>query len=122
MLESEALAHRAEKTHRNHACNQPTLEKNMRSAPLIFLIWLLLPAFSQERAPEERKNEGAPRPAQTTSTEKNQSVLQVKPGTEALKEKDFYKESGYLHPFRRMPRFVLIDQKRIWTSPFHTSK
>jgi membrane-associated phospholipid phosphatase len=93
----------------------------MRSTPLIFLIWLL-PAFCQEGASEGRKNEGAPRPAQTTSTEKDQSVLQVKPGTEALKEKDFYKESGYLHPFRRMPRFVLIDQKRIWTSPFHTSK
>src|SRR5215472_19213760 len=93
----------------------------MKSAPLIFLIWLL-PVFCQEAASEGRKNEGAPRPAQTTSTEKNQSVLQVKPGTEALKDKDFYKESGYRHPFRRMPRFVLIDQKRIWTSPFHTSK
>ena len=30
--------------------------------------------------------------------------------------------SGYLHPFVRMPRYILQDQKAIWTSPFHTSK
>jgi membrane-associated phospholipid phosphatase len=52
----------------------------------------------------------------------NKSVLEVKPGTEVLKEKDRYNESGYLHPFRRMPRFVVADQKKIWTSPFHTAK
>lgn len=50
------------------------------------------------------------------------SVLGVKPGTEAIKQKDLYERSGYLHPFVRMPKFVLTDQKRIWTSPFHTSK
>jgi membrane-associated phospholipid phosphatase len=54
--------------------------------------------------------------------EQKQSVLDVERGTEALKQKDFYKESGYLHPFRRMGRFVLVDQKKIWLSPFSTSK
>ena len=52
----------------------------------------------------------------------NRSVLSVSPGTEALKEKDLFEKSGYLHPFRRMPKFVLMDQRRIWTSPFHTSR
>lgn len=50
------------------------------------------------------------------------TVLPVKPGTEAIKDKDLYEKSGYLHPFVRMPKFILGDQKRIWTSPFHTSK
>lgn len=52
----------------------------------------------------------------------NRSVLPVKPGTEALKQKDLYDRTGYLHPFVRMPKFILVDQKRIWTSPFHTTK
>jgi len=58
---------------------------------------------------------------QTSAPPESHSVLGVTPGTEALKEKDLYEQSGYLHPFRRMPKFVLVDQKRIWTSPFHTS-
>ncbi len=57
-----------------------------------------------------------------TTQEQNHSVLDVQPGTEALKEKDLYEASGYLHPFRRMPKFVLTDQRRIWTSPLHTSR
>ena len=62
-------------------------------------------------------------PQRTTPAEQqNRSVLSVTPGTEALKEKDLFEKSGYLHPFRRMPKFVLVDQKRIWTSPFHTSR
>lgn len=44
------------------------------------------------------------------------------PANKALKQKDIYNETGYLHPFRRMPRYVLNDQERIWTSPFHTKK
>jgi ornithine--oxo-acid transaminase len=52
--------------------------------------------------------------------------LQVVPwyftGEEAIKEKDRYQNSGIFHPFMRMPKFVLHDQKAIWTSPFHTSK
>ena len=39
-----------------------------------------------------------------------------------IKNKDLYEGPGYLHPFKRLPRYVLEDQKAIWTSPFHTSK
>lgn len=46
----------------------------------------------------------------------------VNPANEALKQKDIYNETGYLHPFRRMTRYVLKDQEKIWTSPFHTKK
>jgi membrane-associated phospholipid phosphatase len=39
-----------------------------------------------------------------------------------LKQKDLWNETGYLHPFVRMPKYILQDQKAIWTSPFHTTK
>ena len=50
------------------------------------------------------------------------SVLKPAPGQEAIKEKDLYDRTGYFHPFRRMPQFLAVDQKKIWTSPFHTPK
>jgi membrane-associated phospholipid phosphatase len=31
-------------------------------------------------------------------------------------------KTGWLRPFRRMPKYVLRDQKAIWTSPAHTAK
>ena len=40
----------------------------------------------------------------------------------AIKPKDYSHATGYFHPFGRMDRYVLDDQKAIWTSPFHTSK
>jgi membrane-associated phospholipid phosphatase len=46
----------------------------------------------------------------------------VNPGGQVLKNRDFYDQTGVFHPFVRMPRYVLLDQKAIWTSPFHTSK
>ena len=46
----------------------------------------------------------------------------MKPGSPALKDKDLYNQTGYLHPFIRMPQYVLWDQKSIWTSPFHTTR
>jgi membrane-associated phospholipid phosphatase len=57
--------------------------------------------------------------AQDTS---NTTAIQVKPGGEAIKDKDLWEKTGYLHPFMRMPKYVLQDQKAIWTSPFHTAK
>src|ERR1700727_3088900 len=50
------------------------------------------------------------------------TAIQVKPGAEAIKDKDLWEKTGDLHPFRRMPRYVLQDQKAIWTSPVHTAK
>ena len=52
----------------------------------------------------------------------NPTAIKVKPGSEAIKDKDLWEETGYLHPFRRMPRYILQDQKAIWTSPVHTAK
>uniref|UniRef100_Q025P4 Phosphoesterase, PA-phosphatase related n=1 Tax=Solibacter usitatus (strain Ellin6076) TaxID=234267 RepID=Q025P4_SOLUE len=49
-------------------------------------------------------------------------VIEVKPGSEAIKNKDFYEKTGWLHPFRRMPAYVVHDQKAVWTSPVHTAK
>lgn len=71
----------------------------------------------QAAAPQTQTPQTNPAPERA-----NRSVLGVTPGTKAIKEKDLYEQSGYLHPFRRMPKFVLVDQKRIWTSPFHTSR
>ena len=50
------------------------------------------------------------------------SAIEVKPGGQVLKNKDLWDDTGYFHPFTRMPRYILRDQKAIWTSPFHTSK
>jgi membrane-associated phospholipid phosphatase len=49
-------------------------------------------------------------------------LITVQPGPEAIKNKDLYEKSGWLHPFRRMPAYVIHDQKAIWTSPLHTAK
>ena len=88
------------------------------------LVVLLLSAFPPSPqqapgAPPATQPEQAQSPAQGES---NRSVIKPKPGQEAIKEKDLYDRSGYMHPFRRMPKFILYDQKAIWTSPFHTSK
>ncbi len=49
-------------------------------------------------------------------------LITVQPGPEAIKNKDLYEKTGWLHPFRRMPAYVVHDQKAIWTSPLHTAK
>ena len=61
-------------------------------------------------------------PQTTGGQEAQRSVIDVKPGEEAIKNKDLWEKTGYLHPFRRMPRYILTDQKHIWTAPFHTAK
>ena len=49
-------------------------------------------------------------------------VIEVKPGPQVIKNKDLWDETGVIHPFKRMPKYLLSDQKAIWTSPFHTAK
>jgi membrane-associated phospholipid phosphatase len=74
---------------------------------------------AQSAAPQSE----TPVPPQTPTPQgANRSALGVLPGTQALQNKDFYQNDGYLHPFRRMAGFVAKDQERIWTSPFHTKK
>ena len=73
--------------------------------------------------PDEPAAQAASAQDQQQPPEKSdRSVLNVQPGQEAIKEKDFYDRTGYLHPFRRMPAFLLVDQEKIWSSPFRTSK
>jgi len=52
----------------------------------------------------------------------NEPLIEVKPGPEVIKNKDIYDDTGIVHPFKRMPRYILHDQKAIWTSPIHTAK
>src|SRR5215468_7656222 len=68
---------------------------------------------------QQQKADDGQQPQQQQS---DRTVIDVKPGGAALKSKDFYERTGYFHPFVRMPKYILADQRRIWTSPFHTSK
>jgi membrane-associated phospholipid phosphatase len=67
------------------------------------------PAAEQNQTPDQKQ---APKP----------TAIRVKPGAQAIKNKDLWEKTGYLHPFRRMPRYIVQDQKAIWTSPVHTAK
>ena len=77
--------------------------------------------IAQDRTPGEPP-QAAPSEEQKPPADQDRSVLGVRPGTEAIKDKDLYEASGFLHPFRRMPKFTLVDQRRIWLSPFHTKR
>ncbi len=75
------------------------------------------PPDAQQAAPTTPA--GTQQPAQGDS---NRSVIKVKPGGEVLKPRDLYDRTGYLHPFARMPKYVVADQGHLWTAPFHTAK
>ena len=68
----------------------------------VLLLCPALPGFSQS-ADGNGDSGNAP--------QQNGSVLNVQPGAQAIKPKDRFDNTGYLHPFVRMPRFVLTDQK-----------
>jgi membrane-associated phospholipid phosphatase len=83
---------------------------------LLFLGLAVSPALAQKTADDkaaEQKNRA------TGQGEAPGSTLEVAPGAPILKTKDITQESK-LAPWKRLPRYVLQDQKRIWTSPFHT--
>jgi len=52
----------------------------------------------------------------------DKTAIEVKPATPVIQNRDLWQGTGLLHPFRRMPRFVLHDQASIWTSPVHTAR
>jgi membrane-associated phospholipid phosphatase len=79
-------------------------------------------AASQQTSPQQAPPVSQPPDQNRQQEDRNRSVLEVKPGGEAIKQKDLWDQSGYFHPFARMPKYVLQDQKAIWTSPFHTAK
>jgi len=92
---------------------------------LVLLALLAIPAFPQDAAPVPQsaatQQESTP-PSANQAGQSDRTVLDVKPGGKVLKNKDFWEGTGYFHPFVRMPRYVLSDQAKIWTSPFHTTK
>jgi membrane-associated phospholipid phosphatase len=75
-----------------------------------------------QTTPEAQPPATQPQPVEQQPEQANRSVLKVKPGSQAIKNKDLWESTGYFHPFVRMPKYILIDQKAIWTSPFHTKK
>jgi membrane-associated phospholipid phosphatase len=104
---------------------------------VFFWVFLTLPVLAQTEAPipapqrpavaDQGKPSEAPASAQSNvqtpaARATNRSVINPKPGGAVLKPKDYSAATGYLHPFVRMPKYILMDQKAIWTSPFHTSK
>jgi membrane-associated phospholipid phosphatase len=99
----------------------------------LFCLPAYFPARCQDlpddTAPQTTAQRDADPPAPQSATppsqapaEAQRSVLEVQPGSEAIKNKDLYEKTGYFHPFVRMPGYVLYDQGRIWRSPFHTAK
>jgi membrane-associated phospholipid phosphatase len=93
---------------------------------LLYVTLLALPVFCQTQSPASDSTSGQNTPAAAeapkTPKQADRSVLEIQPGENALKNKDIWNASGVLHPFARMPKFVIRDQINIWTSPFHTAK
>ena len=96
-----------------------------------FFLWFFAStAFSQTPLPASSSTDQSPAAqTQPNADEQHQhqdgaqpSTPDVKPGPPVLKQKDLWEGTGVLHPLLRMPKYILQDQKAIWTSPFHTSK
>jgi membrane-associated phospholipid phosphatase len=101
--------------------------------PVTFLLFsFALPMFSQAPLPEAGAESQAPvaaeakpgdeTPNKAADGSAQRSTIEVAPGPEAIKEKDLFEKTGIFHPLVRMPKYILQDQKAIWTSPFHTTK
>jgi membrane-associated phospholipid phosphatase len=71
-------------------------------------------------SPQDQKDTQTPKTDQDNSAQR--SKIEVTPGQQVIKQKDLWDQTGYFHPFVRMPKYILQDQKAIWTSPFHTAK
>jgi membrane-associated phospholipid phosphatase len=96
-----------------------------------FFLWFFAStAFSQTPLPgSSSTNQSPAAQTQPNADEQNKhqdgaqpSTPDVKPGPPVLKQKDLWEGTGVFHPLLRMPKYILQDQKAIWTSPFHTSK
>ena len=97
-----------------------------------FLLWFFAStAFGQSAPPGSSSNDQSPAAPQTKPNAEEQrkppdsahpSTPEVKPGPPVLKQKDLWEGTGVFRPLLRMPKYILQDQKAIWTSPFHTSK
>ena len=90
-------------------------------ASTLLVSWLTSTAYSQA-LPQESKPQTTEQAQPGEPTQESKSALAVQPGGQVIKQKDIWNETGYFHPFVRMPKYILYDQKAIWTSPFHTAK
>ena len=91
-------------------------------ALIVFVLLSAAPYGFGQQPPADRQAGTAPAAQPPATQSAHRSVVGVKPGEEAIKNKDLYETTGTFHPFRRMPRFILSDQKEIWTRPFHINK
>ena len=101
----------------------------MRRLPVL-LFFFAFGTFAQTAPPDNNPSVPPPpeeqakpddTPQKKSSDEAQRSVVEVKAGPPVIKEKDLWDGTGYFHPFVRMPKYILQDQKAIWTSPFHTA-
>jgi membrane-associated phospholipid phosphatase len=92
-------------------------------ARLTLTFFLVTCSGLAQTAPPDSSSTGQQTVPQQTSQagEAQRSAVDVKPGAPVIKNKDIWNETGFFHPFVRMPKYILQDQKAIWTSPFHTS-
>src|SRR5581483_8686261 len=74
------------------------------------------PTANQPEAPKSPDEKEQP------DRQADRSALAVKPGPPAIQQKDLYEGTGYFRPFLRMPKYILQDQKAIWTTPAHSKK
>src|SRR5437879_10137213 len=101
----------------------------MSAVPASLLISLFaLRGFAETPLQNTTADSSPPAQEQTQSSNETQqpldkaqsSTLEVNAGQPVIKQKDLWNETGYIHPFVRMPKYILQDQKAIWTSPFLT--
>ena len=105
------------------AFSQPGILDRMKLQAAILALAITPVLFGQPvPAAAPSGEETAPAQLQNPPENTQKSTLEVQPGPPVLKPKDFHDATGYFHPFVRMPKYVLEDQKAIWSSPFHTAK
>lgn len=79
-------------------------------------------SLSISAAPDEQAKQSDQQKQAQPQRDAQRSTVEVKPGPPVIKQKDLWEGTGYFHPFVRMPKYILQDQKAIWTSPIHTAK
>jgi membrane-associated phospholipid phosphatase len=113
----------AEHNGNRRAFSHAGIHQGMKLRGAILASFITGVLFSQPVPASPPSGEDTP-PAQVQNSrgDKQESTLEVQPGSPVIKPKDFHDATGYFHPFVRMPKYVLEDQKTIWNSPFHTAK
>jgi hypothetical protein len=87
------------------------LDNEMKKLLAVLLFLRVLSAAPGQVLPDSYPDEQSQR-----------TTLEVKPGPPVIKQKDLWDGTGYIHPFVRMPKYILQDQEAIWSSPLHTAK